>query len=937
VAGLSTAFAGVAVPAVTAQAAQDVITVTNTDACNSPGSLEDALIQANASTNADGVRIVFDDALAGTGGIEFTGATCKMYEQSVGVPGGNHQTPGALGARFLIDSQVPVSIDFTNLDGIGTTVDYDYAGIYVRSNNVVLENLANMKAGAAGVAIGGTDVTVANFGFSDPDSPIAETGVALLDGATNVTVKDSDFASQWWSSILVDGSFSQPVTVSNIVIDNITSRGVESGVGHIDIEDGATVNGLSVTNSKFGVLDAETHTSHAVYFNTGLTVSDLTFSGNTVEQGAGAERNVFMFENSANSTFTDTVMNDNTFKGISRSQPLSRIIGDNTGTWTGLDYKNNTAEFTRGIRMSGTVSDALLDGNTFTETREPADAGITLGRAVSDVTVSNNVLDTVWAVDGIRVEGTSARNVVIEKNKIHDFYADVSRSAVAIVAPGEGNLVQDNEFIQHLDRGDNTDLPANMANHWAIYVWAEASAASATDTVGWSILNNQIDGFGGNPAIASQAPITVNARGKVLVTGNTFGADTRGSFDPETENLGYWFLWNDRGDANNRVQTFRAEQVHYNGTTATFTATQPDPELGNNVAAGPVTLHVYWTADNHAEEYLGAITDVAAGEVVSIATSHTSGYLRVQTVDANGFVSQYSSIDKNIVVAPAAPKVTEVTEDEAAGTGAPGAKVEVRDADGKVVGTATVTEGGTWTVDGLECGVDYTVVQIVNDQESEATEFTTDACEVPTAPAAPKVTEVSEGEAAGTGAPGAKVEVRDADGKVVGTATVTEGGTWTVDGLECGVDYTVVQIVGGEESEASEFTTDACEVPTAPAAPKVIEVTDDTIAGTGTPGADITVKDEDGKTVASAEVAADGSWEIDASTLSCGATYTVIQTVGGVQSDPTEFTTAACSSAEGPGGLAETGASPYLGLAGFAAAFLVVGGAALALVRTRKA
>lgn len=815
--GASTAVAGAVLPVAAASAAEDVITVTNTATCDAPGSFEDALLQANASTNPDGVRIVFDEALAGTGGIVFSGVDCKMHDGLVGAPGGNHQTPGLLGARFVIDSQVPVSVDFTNLDEIGTTTDADFAGIYVRSDNVALENLANLTAGAAGLAIEGTGVTVSGFGFSDPDTAIAETGVALLDGATDVTIRDSSFASQWWSSILIDGSLSQPTTVSNIVIDNVTSRGVESGVGHIDIEDNAVVNGLTVTNSAFGALGDETHTAHAVYFNTALEINGINFSGNTVERGAGAEKNVFYFENALGSVFNDVTLDGNTFTGVSEVQPLSRIIGLNTATWNGLRVTNNEATFTRGLLIDGAVNDSAITGNVLTSTQEPSLGAINIANQAGNVTISDNFLDTVWALDGIRIQGSAANGVVIENNRIHDFHANVSRSAIAIIAPGADNVVRGNELIQHLDRA-GADLPATLANHWAVYVWLEASAASGADTVGWSILDNSIDGFGGNPAIASQAPITNNAIGKTLITGNTFGPNTRGSFETETENLGHWFLWNDHGLANNRVQTFRADDVRYTGTAATFTAVQPDALAGNNAAAAPVTLHVYWTADDHAEEYLGAIEDVQDGDTLSIATSRTSGSLRLQTVDAGGFTSQYSATAEGVFdpeppVTSTPPTVAGTTQDTVTGSGKPTATIEVLDVGGNVVGTATVAADGTWSVSGLECGTDYVAVQIVEDVRSAATAFTTAACDVdPVVPDAPKVTDVTRDVVTGTGEPEAIITVRDGDLRVVLTTVVGADGTWRIDAskLKCGTEYTVTQTVDGVPSEATSFTTLNC-------------------------------------------------------------------------------------------------------------------------------
>lgn len=723
-AALTVASASVLLVAPAAHAAEDVITVDSNLGCDPDGTnaqttLTDALEAANASSNPDGVKIVFAE---GVGEISFGGTVCKMWDQPIGV---GNELAGAAGARFVVDSDVPVTIDFTNLAGIATTTDADFAGIYVRSDNVVLENLANMQAGAAGIAIEGTNVTVRNIEFKDPSTAISEVGVALLNGATNVAITDSVFHSQWWSSILIDGSVANPTTVTNIVIDGIASRGVESGFGHLDIEDGAIVNGLAVTNSVFGAAD-ESSTTHAVYVNPAVNATGLTYAGNSVVQGTGGEVNVFYFEGGAGntSTFTNAVIDGNTFTGTPGA-PLSRIIGTNAATWTGLQYTNNIATSTRGILMVGaTITDSVFDGNTFTNTLEPAGATIHLQGTLADVTVSNNLLDTPWSLDGIRVQGTvPAENVTIEGNAIHDFYADGSRSSIAIIAPGSNSVVRGNELIQHLERAGD-DLPSTLSNHWAVYVWLEASAADADTSTGWSILNNSVDGFDG----WTDAPIVINAIGKTLVTGNTFGENTQGSFLPETENGRQWFVWNTTGLVNDKVQTFRAEQVVFDGANAYFTATQPAPEAGNTAATTPVTLHVYWTADDHAEVYLGAIEGVSPGQRLSIPTEATTGHIRVQTVDANGNTSQYSSIDQTVVVAPSAPAVTETGETTAKGTGQPGATFTVRNAAGEVVASGVVGEDGKWSASGLTCGTTYTVTQTVLELESAPTDLTTAAC-----------------------------------------------------------------------------------------------------------------------------------------------------------------------------------------------------------------
>ncbi|MFK4761677.1 Ig-like domain-containing protein [Microbacterium sp. ZW T5_45] len=706
--GATTLLAGVLLPVTAASAAEDVITVTNLN-LSGAGSFRAALETANASTNADGVRVVFDAALAGTGELSLTGgAVNSMQTTDFTGPASQNST---LGARFLIDSTVPVSVDFTNLDGI-TDIDGSFAaGIYVKSDNVSLSNLANLRAAESGIAIGGENVTVTNVELKDTESWTQEVGVLLLEGATDTTLTDVSVFSPYWGSIVVDNG----ATVADTTITGLESRGVENW-GHVIFEDGSTITNFSVADSIIGN-PAETSPTQGFYFNPDVTITGLSVTDSTIQ--SPNQNGVFFL--GGGQTLTNTTFTGNTFGGNADAY-ISRTIGGNTADWTGLTFSDNTVSYAGSVVFNGTLTDAVFAGNTFSNVRDGAWAALQLGDVTKNVDVTGNTFDNVWALDGIRVQGSSADDVVIADNTLENVYADVSRSAIRIDAAGAGNFVRNNTLTQDLT--DDT-LPANVTNHWAIY--NSASAANAESEIGWSILNNAIDGFGTFPL--SEAPIVNNATGKLLVTGNTLGVNTKGSADVETEEGGYWLFWNVWNSAsNNTVQTFRAEEVRYDGANATFTAAQPAPLIGNNAAVGPVTLHVYWTAADNAEEYLGEITGVTAGQRVSIPTSHTDGFVRVQTVDAGGYTSQYSSIDEDTAFVPAAPVVTEVDENAVIGTGVVGGVVTVRDEDDNVIGTSEVGEDGTWTVTGLECGTTYTVTQTLGEVDSEPVEFTTAAC-----------------------------------------------------------------------------------------------------------------------------------------------------------------------------------------------------------------
>lgn len=211
--------------------------------------LRAALEIANASANTDGTNITFDPALAGTGKIELTGPVAdSMYQTQVGNPAGNlAATIGTLGARFLVDSDYAVSIDFTNLDGIDGQDYAGAAGFYVVSDNVTLTNLADFRAAEAGIAVSGSDATISNIVMTDNLTDWMENGVVFLDGASGITVDSVTAESMFYYSFAVDTA----ATVTDIEILNSSSRGVHAW-GHIGIEDNAIVNGFVVDSTKLG-------------------------------------------------------------------------------------------------------------------------------------------------------------------------------------------------------------------------------------------------------------------------------------------------------------------------------------------------------------------------------------------------------------------------------------------------------------------------------------------------------------------------------------------------------------------------------------------------------------------------------------------------------------------------------------------------------------
>ncbi|WP_461214327.1 Ig-like domain-containing protein, partial [Lacticaseibacillus sp. GG6-2] len=213
---------------------------------------------------------------------------------------------------------------------------------------------------------------------------------------------------------------------------------------------------------------------------------------------------------------------------------------------------------------------------------------------------------------------------------------------------------------------------------------------------------------------------------------------------------------------------------------------------------------------------------------------------------------------------------------EVTGTGTPGATVEVKNPDGKVVGTGTVGDDGKFDVtvpkDKAKPGVPLSVTQTEPGKDpSDATTVTVTApeqtkSETPTGVAATGQEDGST-EVTGTGTPGATVEVKNPDGKVVGTGTVGDDGKFDVtvpkDDAKPGVPLSVTQTEPGKDPSDATTVTVTTPEQTKSETPTGVTATGQEdgsteVTGTGTPGATVEVKNPDGKVVGTGTVGDDG-------------------------------------------------------------------------------
>ena len=354
------------------------------------------------------------------------------------------------------------------------------------------------------------------------------------------------------------------------------------------------------------------------------------------------------------------------------------------------------------------------------------------------------------------------------------------------------------------------------------------------------------------------------------------------------------------------------------GTTSEVTAPTVTGVTGNSTAG----YEVKGTADANATVEIRN----AGGAVIGTGTADGTGAFTV-TIPAGeaGANETLTAVAKNAsgtestpttFQTPAdeatvtAPTITGVTGNSTAGyeikgTADANATVEIRNAGGAVIGTGTADGTGAFTVTipAGEAGANETLTAVAKNAsgtESTPTTFQTPAD--PNTPVATPIVETVTGsttkgyEVKGTAEVGTTIEVRDAAGTVLGTATTGTDGKYTVT-LDSGTATAnqtlsvVAKNASGTESQPATATT-----PADVTAPTVDNITGNSgsgyeITGTADPNTTIEVRDPSGAVIGTGTSDANGDFTVTlpTGTTNPGDTLTVIgKDNAGNESQPTE-------------------------------------------------
>uniref|UniRef100_UPI000A58D096 Ig-like domain-containing protein n=1 Tax=Pseudomonas sp. NBRC 111139 TaxID=1661054 RepID=UPI000A58D096 len=273
--------------------------------------------------------------------------------------------------------------------------------------------------------------------------------------------------------------------------------------------------------------------------------------------------------------------------------------------------------------------------------------------------------------------------------------------------------------------------------------------------------------------------------------------------------------------------------------------------------------------------------------------------LQVTLTDAAGNVSQPGSVTSADLLPPAQPTDLALADGVTfTGRGEPGATVQVRDAAGNLIGTGVVGADGLFslTLSPAQANGEALDVRLVDADGNASAPLQFDAPDITPPDAVTNITVGADGLAlSGRGEPGATVEVRDANGTVIGTGVVGANGTFLIDlspAAQPGEQLSLVQTdPSGNASSALQF-----EVPvtTAPASPSDLVFAEDgsSISGTAPAGTRVEVHDANGTLIGSAIANADGSFSIELNPAQANGELLDVVAIddGGISSLPAQIT-----------------------------------------------
>ena len=273
---------------------------------------------------------------------------------------------------------------------------------------------------------------------------------------------------------------------------------------------------------------------------------------------------------------------------------------------------------------------------------------------------------------------------------------------------------------------------------------------------------------------------------------------------------------------------------------------------------------------------LGTAVVTASGDfVVALSPAPGAGVaVEVTQADAAGNTSPIIDATVPLVPGPVAPDnlALDGTGTLVTGSAPAGTVVQVRDADGNLLGSATVNPDGSFTVPLGTAQVNGELLTVVavdaNGASSISVPLTAADITAPD-PATDLYVNPNGQLVSGRGEPGATVTVTDAQGTVLGTGVVTANGGFAVTLSPSQIDGQSLQVVlsdaAGNPSAPAGVLAGDLNGPLQPA-DLSLDATSTLLSGVGEAGSTVTVRDSAGNVLGSAAVGADGRFTVTLNT-----------------------------------------------------------------------
>ncbi|WP_256837322.1 BapA/Bap/LapF family large adhesin, partial [Pseudomonas putida] len=728
----------------------------------------------------------------------------------------------------------------------------------------------NLVIGVAGSQLSGRGEAGSTVQVRDAAGNILTTGTVAADGTFTVTLAPAVNDGSTLQVTLTDaaGNVSQP--------GSVTSADVLPPAQPTDLAlaDGVTFTGRGEPGATVQVRDAAGN-----LIGTGVVGADGLFSLTlSPAQANGEALDVRLVDAAGNASaplqfdapditppeaVTNITVGADGLALSGRGEPGATVeVRDANGTVIGTGVVGANGTFLIDLAPAAQPGEQL----TLVQTDPSGNASSALQFEVPVTTAPASPSDLVFAEDGSSISGTAPAGTRVE---VHDANGTLIGSVVA--GP-------DGSFTVTLD-------PA-QAN-------GELLDVVAIDDSGVSSLPAQITA----PDITAPAAPTelvINADGSVVTGRAEPGSTVRVLAADGTTVLGSvvvgatgsFSITLDPPQVDGEVLQVTATDAAGNASTAS-NLTAPDIDGGDTTPPQTPTNLVISAAGSQLSGRGEAGTSVQvrddAGTVVATGTVNPDGTfaitlnpaitdgstLQVTLTDTAGNVSQPGSVAAPDLLAPAQPTELALVDGVTfTGRGEPGATVQVRNASGSLIGTGLVNEDGTFSVTlfPAQANGEALDIRVVDAAGNSSTPLAFTAPDVTPPAAVSNVVVGADGLVlSGRGEAGATVQVRDANGSVIGTATVGANGTFLVDltpAAQPGEQLSLVQTdASGNASEALQYEVPATTTPASPS-DLVVAANGASITGTAPTGSRVEVHDANGTLVGSVVVGAGGTFTV---------------------------------------------------------------------------